>query len=89
MIPNQTPTTFIMLTIGALTFIFIMFLPALLELKKPKDAGPRLIMKDVPIMRSKMREAILITNMEEEQKSDQTLIRKIADVIAVLPNLEV
>ena len=30
-----------------------------------------------------------ITNVEEEQRFDQILIKRIADIIAVLPNLEV
>jgi len=88
MIPNPTPTTFIILILGVLSFIFVMLLPALLELKKPKDAGPRLIMNDVPVLQPQMRESILIVNVEEDHRLDQTLVKKIADIIAVLPNLE-
>jgi hypothetical protein len=65
-----------------------MFLPALLELKKHKDAGPRLIMNDAPVMQPKMRETVLIVNVEEEHGFDQMLGRKMADVMAVLPNIE-
>lgn len=88
MIPNPTPTTFILLILGVSTFIFITLLPALLELKRPKDAGPRLIMNDVPVLPPQMRESILIVNVEEDYRFDQTLVKKIADIIAVLPNLE-
>ena len=88
MIPSPTLTTFIMLILGVSTFIFIMFLPALLELKKHKDAGPRLIMNDAPVMQPKMRETVLIVNVEEEHGFDQILARKMADVMAVLPNIE-
>jgi len=88
MIPSPTLTTFIMLIFGVSTFIFIMFLPALLELKKHKDAGPRLIMNDAPVMQPKMRETVLIVNVEEEHGFDQMLGRKMADVMAVLPNIE-
>jgi len=77
-----------MLILGVSTFIFIMFLPALFELKKHKDAGPRLIMNDAPILQTKMK-AVLIVNVEEEYGFDQMLIKKMADVIAVLPNIEV
>ena len=77
-----------MLVFGVSTFIFIMFLPALLELKKHKDAGPRLIMNDAPVMQPKMRETVLIVNVEEEHGFDQMLGRKMADVMAVLPNIE-
>jgi hypothetical protein len=88
MIPNPTPTTFILLILGVSTFIFITLLPALLELKRPKDAGPRLIMNDVPVLQPQVREGILIVNVEEDHIFDQTLVKKIADIIAVLPNLE-
>ena len=88
MIPNPTPTTFIIMILGVLSFIFITLLPALLELKRPKDAGPRLIINDVPVLQPQMRESILIVNVEEDHRLDQTLVKKIADIIAVLPNLE-
>jgi hypothetical protein len=77
-----------MLILGASTFIFIMLLPALLELQRPKDAGPRIIADDVHFAHFKTR-SLLIANVEEEQRFDQILVKKIADVIAVLPNLEV
>jgi hypothetical protein len=88
MIPNPTPTTFISLILGLLAFIFIMFLPALLELKKPKDAGPRIIIDCALLISPKTRNA-LIANIEEEQRLDRALAKKIADIIAVLPNMEV
>ena len=88
MIPNLPPTTFIMLILGVSTFIFVMFLPALLELKKHKDAEPRLIMNDAPVMQTKIRETILMVNVEEEHGFDKILAKKMADVMAVLPNLE-
>ena len=88
MIPTPTVTTFIMLILGVSTFIFIMFLPALFELKKHKDAGPRLIMNDAPVMQTKMK-AVLIVNVEEGFGFDQMLVKKMADVMAILPNIEV
>jgi hypothetical protein len=88
MIPTPTLTTFIMLIFGVSTFIFIMFLPALFELKKQKDAGPRLIMNDAPVMQTRMRKTVQIVNVEEEHRFDQVLIKKMADVMAVLPNIE-
>jgi len=77
-----------MLILGVSTFIFIMFLPALFELKKHKDAGPRLIMNDAPVMQTKMK-AVLIVNVEEGFGFDQMLVKKMADVMAILPNIEV
>jgi hypothetical protein len=77
-----------MLILGVSTFIFIMLLPALLELKKPRDAGPRMIIDDAHFTQPKIT-TMLIANVEEEQGFDQVLVKKIADVISVLPNLEV
>lgn len=68
--------------------MLIMLLPALLELKRPKDAGPRVIMDNILLVHSQTRKTTLMVNLEEEQKFDQTLTKKIADVISVLPNLE-
>lgn len=77
----------VILIFGAFTFILIMLLPAFLELKRPKDAGPRIIAGCMPEMPSKTRAAIIV-NMERDEKFDQTLTKKIADILSVLPNLE-
>ena len=42
-IPISTPQTFALLTLTAAVFFLALFLPTILELKKPKDAGPRVI----------------------------------------------
>lgn len=67
------------------SLILIMFLPALIELKKPKDEGPRVI----PNMNMSMTYFIPIANIEEEQKFDSSLIQTIAKIIMVLPSVEV
>lgn len=90
MISNPTPTTLTMLLLGVSAFILIMLLPAILELKRPRDAGPRIIMEDAVIaQRFQSREIIPLANMEEERFGlDQTIIKRIIDIIAFLPNLE-
>jgi hypothetical protein len=88
MIPNPTPTVFILLILGVLTSIAIMFLPAFYELKKPRDAGPRRIMNEAPTPSTKVVKTMLIANMEEDYSISQTAIYRILDIIAVLPNLE-
>jgi len=88
--PNLTPTTFILSILGVLTLIFIILLPALLELKKPRDAGPRRIMDEAPTnIPPKIVGPTFIVNLEEESGLEQKTVEKIIDVIAVLPNLEV
>ena len=60
-----------------------MLLPAFLELKKPRDAGPRIIMDNIIVIPQ------LQTIVEEEKfVLDHALFRKIAEILAVLPNLE-
>jgi hypothetical protein len=81
MVPN--PLTFIVLFLGVSTFILIMLLPAFLELKKPRDAGPRAIMNNIILIPQ------LPVIMEDEKiVLDQALRQKIASIIAFLPNLE-
>ncbi len=79
-----------MLLFGVSVFIFIVLLPALLELKRPRDAGPRMIMGDAIITwRFQGRGNMLLASIEEEKLGfDQTIVKRIADIIAVLPNLE-
>lgn len=89
MMLNPTPTMLIVLCFGVLIFIFIMLLPALLELKKPKDAGPRMMLNDVSVLQQlQIMQKISIANMEEDLGFDQMAVKKIANVIAMLPNLE-
>jgi hypothetical protein len=90
MIPNLNPTTLMMLIFGVSTFILIMFLPALLELKKPRDAGPRIIMDDVIIaQRFRAREIFPLANIEKEKFGlDQTIVKRITDIVSFLPSLE-
>jgi len=81
MVPN--PMTFIVLFLGVSSFILIMLLPAFLELKKPRDAGPRTIMNNIILIPQ------LPVIMEDEKiVLDQALRQKIASIIAFLPNLE-
>ena len=83
MVLSPNPMTFIMLILGVSTFILIMLLPAFLELKKPRDAGPRTIMNNIIAIPQ------LPTIMEDENPIlDPTLYQKIAEILVVLPNLE-
>lgn len=82
MVPDLAST--LMMVLGASSFILIMLLPALLELKKPRDAGPRKIMDE--IVGSQPR--VEIASMEKEVQVDEDLIRKVSVIISVLPNLE-
>jgi hypothetical protein len=87
MIPNLTAIIIIIITTPVL--ILIMFLPAFIELKKPKDEGPRMITAEIPDANVSIRHFIPLANIEDEQKFDSSLIQAMAKTIAVLPSLEV
>jgi hypothetical protein len=77
-----------MITLGVSTFVLIILLPAILERKKPKDAGPRMV-KDYTFTANLVTKEAPIVNLEEKQEFDQTLIKKTVDAINTLPSLEV
>ena len=88
MIPNLTSIV-TLLILGTPIFILIMLLPVLVELKKPKDAGPRMIMDNVSEVPIPFTRVIPLANIEEEQKFDRALIQFLSKIIGALPSLEV
>jgi hypothetical protein len=82
--PVQLP--FIMLFSGVVIFILIMFLPAFLELRRPNDSGPRRIGENAAPDRHKMQLASL--ERTERYEVDQAVLKKVASILSVLPNLE-
>jgi hypothetical protein len=62
---------------------------ALIELKRPRDAGPRIMGDVVAASRFQTRAVITLLSIEEEKFGlDKTVVKKIADIIAFLPDLE-
>jgi len=88
MIPNLTSIIAILI-LGIPILILIMLLPALLELKKPKDGGPRMILDNISEVQIQIMRMIPIASIEDEQKFDSALIQPLAKIIEVLPSLEV
>ena len=88
MIPNPTSIITI-LALGTPILILIMFLPAILELRKPKDGGPRMIMDGIPEAPFQVMAVFPILNIEEEQRFDSSLLGSLAKIIGFLPSLEV
>ena len=85
MIPSITLIVTMVSTIGV--SVSLLFLPAIIELKKPKDAGPRSISDSLLQMR--LRNLITaLFNVEDELKFDSQLIDKIGNFLCFLPNLE-
>ena len=88
MIPNLTSTIVMLITVTPV-LILIMFLPAFIELKRPKDGGPRMITAEIPEVNVLITHFIPIANIEDEQKFDRSLIQTMAKSIEFLPSLEI
>ena len=66
--------------------VMLLFLPAIMELKKPKDSGPRLIKENLESVR--ISEFITgIFDLEEEENDKSTL--GLTNFLCRFPNLEV
>jgi hypothetical protein len=90
MIPNLT--AIILLIVATPLLVLAVFLPTIIELKKPRDRGPRVIMAEFPELQSRtlwIFPKLHMISVEEEQKFDRSLIQSIAKVIDSLPSLEV
>jgi len=71
---------------GASFFTFVMFLPAVLELKKPKDAGPRRIVENDSVIHYAPK--IVPIEDTDEFPVDRSLIKRLGELISALPDLE-
>jgi hypothetical protein len=85
MIPNLTAIIILVVTPA---LILITFLPAFIELKKPKDGGPRRIVAELPKGHLFITHFSSVANIEDEQTFDRSLIQAMTKIIAVLPSLE-
>ena len=83
----QLNGTFIVL--GTPALIIVVFLPSLLELKRPQDRGPRIIMEDFHVGLGGPLGIATIVNIEEEHRFDRSLLPRLLNAIEVLPCLEV
>lgn len=68
--------------------ILITFLPAFIELKKPRDTGPRMIMENEQVINAYLMPCIKIVDIEKEQKFDVQLRHTLAMILEALPNLD-
>jgi hypothetical protein len=79
-------TLIVTLIVTSVIFVALLFLPAIIELKKPKDAGPRLICDFSQILLSYLKISLL--NIEEDLKFDSQFTSKIGVFLRFIPNLE-
>lgn len=83
--------TIIILVFCTPILVLIMFLPSLLELKKPKDSGPRLIMENIRefLVHQSITIGLPDIEAEDEQELESYNIPGLGKIIQVLPSLEV
>lgn len=88
MISGQVLDTFAASTLTVVTMVIVLFfLPAIIELKKPKDAGPRILI-DNPMKITLWLTKIPIVDIEETQELVFPLAVKNAGYLSTLPNME-
>jgi hypothetical protein len=80
----QNLNTFIdSLAIATTITISFLFLPAIIELKKPKDAGPRLISEN----QIRIGDLALLADIEENQNTNYRINLPISNLLSLM-NLE-
>jgi hypothetical protein len=74
--------------LGTPILLLVMLLPAVLELKKPRDAGPRLIMDDSSLEAIQVLQVPLIWDIEENHGFDFGFHMPTGLVFGFLGNLD-
>lgn len=87
MVPNLN-TMITLLAFGTPLLILFFFLPAIIELKKPKDCGPRLISGTLPHVPLSARKINRLRTIEEDYESADLLLGRLAIITRFLPDLE-
>jgi hypothetical protein len=86
MLTLQNLSLLVVQTAIVTSVVMLLFLPAIVELKKPKDSGPRLIKENLESVR--ISEFITgIVDLEEEENDKSTL--GLINFLCRFPNLEV
>jgi hypothetical protein len=81
-------TLIIALVATAILCIALLFLPAIIELKKPKDAGPRSFVDSLARFRlSTLKNALI--NIKNNLQLHIQLLSRLADNLYFIPNLEI
>lgn len=88
LIQNLNETLTLMLATVTMA-AFLLFIPAIIELKKPKDAGPRLITENNMFTIRMVTAKNTIVNIEAEPKLGGYTEIKDTSFLSFIPNLEV
>jgi hypothetical protein len=66
----------------------LLFLPAIIELRKPKDAGPRLI-PDYFVQMRLLSQKTALFNIDDDLKYDSQIVMIFENFLNFIPNLDV
>lgn len=81
-------SVFALFALSAPIFLFLMFLPSIVELKKPQDAGPRLIMDRTLKVALPIVDMGPLVNIEGGPQIDLNLTPAISVFLSFLPKLD-
>ena len=86
---DQNSAIIILIVLGPV-LILILFFPALIELKKPKDGGPRPILDKIHSSRISMPKIISLNlvDIDKEEGFGLLLSHRVAEIIKIFPNIE-
>jgi hypothetical protein len=88
----MTPELVLLATAGGVSAtILLMFLPAIVELRKPKDAGPRLIAENLSTSSTTLNNPSLMRNLQPvlaDIENDPRITKIYEKILGVLFNLE-
>lgn len=80
---------FVTIALGTPIFMLVMFLPTLVELKKPKDAGPRLISSGFsPLPPKSSLPVSPLQDIERNQDREAKLSALFQNTLGFIPNLD-
>jgi hypothetical protein len=74
---------------GTPLLMLFVFLPAIIELRNPKDCGPRMIASRVPNVGLAAGPLDYLANIEEDQNFANSVFHALMKILEFLPNLEV
>jgi hypothetical protein len=77
------------LSFGTPLLVLIVFLPAIIELRNPKDCGPRMITSRVPNVGLATGPLNYLVNIEEDLQFASSVFHPLMKILEFLPDLEV
>ena len=78
-----------MIMLGTPILLSVMFLPTLIEVRRPRDSGPRSIRLDFsPVLADPIEKASVLVDMEGNPELEIMLKSLVRGALSVLPSLE-